>query len=137
PSTSATGQFDYTTDQDWKATSRCEVRTSRASDGFLAGLAMAGRLDPAWTALGRTEMDFENLRSQGQRVRDRVQFGLAYRAPQSRWDALGRYEIHYDRGPLAPGAAPDRLAHVISLHAVGPAGGGFQTSLAWAGKQVR
>jgi hypothetical protein len=82
-------------------------------------------------------MDFENLRSAGQQVRDRVQIGFAYRAAASRWDGLGRYELHYDRGPLAAGEAPRRLAHVVSLHGAGPAGGGFETSLAWAGKLVR
>ena len=137
PTTALTGAFEYTGDETWKATSRCEIRTSRASDGFLAGMAMAGRVNESWTALGRTLMDFENLRSAGQRVRDRVQLGFAYRATAHRWDGLGRYELHYDRGPLAAGESPRRLAHVISLHGAGPARGGFEASLAWAGKLVR
>ena len=137
PTTAVTGALDYTADENWKATSRAEIRTSRASDGFLASMAMAGRMNPSWTALGRTLMDFEDMRSQGQHVRDRVQIGFAYRAAAHRWDALGRYELHYDRDPALGLATTQRLAHVVSLHGAGPAGGGFESSLAWAGKLLR
>jgi large repetitive protein len=136
PTTAATGAFEYTADENWKATSRLELRSNRSSDGFLVSLAMAGRVNPTWTALGRTLMDFEDMRAQGQNLRDRLQIGFAYRAPGVGWDGLGRYELHYDRTP-APGFDVDRrLAHVLSLHAAGPAGRGFETSLSWAGKIV-
>jgi large repetitive protein len=137
PTTAATGAFEYTADENWKATSRLELRSNRSSDGFLASLAMAGRVNATWTALGRTLMDFENMRAQGQNLRDRVQVGFAYRAPGSSWDALGRYELHYDRTPAASFDADRRLAHVLSLHASGPAGRGLQTSFSWAGKIVQ
>jgi hypothetical protein len=136
PSTAATGAFDYTPDQAWKASSRLELRSSRASDGLLASMAMAGRMNRTWTALGRTLMDFENLRAQGERVRDRLQVGLAARPSGSGWDALGRYELHYDRGPLDAGLFSRRLAHVLSLHGTGPSPGGLNASFSWAGKIV-
>lgn len=136
PSTAATGAFDFTQDPMWKANSRVELRSSRASDGLLTSMAMAGRMNPTWTALGRTLIDFENLRSQGQRVRDRLQVGLAARAPGSGWDALGRYELHYDREPGAEGEFTRRLAHVLSLHGTGPSPFGTTSSFSWAGKLV-
>jgi uncharacterized repeat protein (TIGR01451 family) len=136
PTTAATGAFDYTPDERWKASSRLELRSSRASDGLLASMAMAGRLNHTWTALGRTLMDFENMREQGVRVRDRLQFGLAARPSDTGWDALGRYELHYDRGPLDAGLFSRRLAHVLSLHGTGPSPGGMIASFSWAGKVV-
>ena len=136
PTTAVTGAFEYTTDESWKATARCEIRTARASDGFLASMAMAGRVNPRWTALGRTLIDFENLRAEGQRLRDRLQLGCAYRPAGGGWDGLGRYELHYERGPLATAAAARRLAHVLSMHAAGRLRGGFESSLAGAAKLV-
>ncbi|MBI1798941.1 MAG: DUF11 domain-containing protein, partial [Candidatus Eisenbacteria bacterium] len=137
PTTAATGAFEYTADENWKATSRIELRSNRASDGFLSSMAMAGRMNDAWTALGRTVLDYENLRAHGQRLRDRVQCGFSYRSPAGGWDGLGRYELHYDRAPQGAGDVNRRLAHVLSLHGTGPAGGGFVTSLSWAGKILR
>jgi hypothetical protein len=136
PTTAATGAFDYTAEQSWKASSRLELRSSRASDGLLASMAMAGRMNSTWTALGRTLMDFENMRAQGQRVRDRLQIGLAARPAGSGWDALGRYELHYDRTPADSGTSSRRLAHVLSLHTTGPSPGGWAASFSWAGKLV-
>ena len=136
PTTALTGALESTNDENWKATSRCEVRTSRASDGLLTSMAAAGRVNDTWTALGRTLLDFENLRAQGRQLRDRIQIGFAHRGIASCWDALGRYELHYDREPDALAIETSRLAHVISLHAAGPLGNGYESSLAWAGKHV-
>ena len=136
PTTAVTAAFEYSDDDDWKATSRCEIRTARASDGFLASMGMAGRMTPSWTALGRTLIDYQNLRSQGRRLRDRMQLGLAWRPASGGWDGLGRYELHYDRGLEPASPSLRRVAHVVSLHAAGPVRGGCDASLAWAAKRV-
>jgi hypothetical protein len=122
PTSAITGAIESLHDTDVKASARVELRSTRSEDRMLWGLATAWRLDSTWTALGRAQMDLADDGLQGISTRQRLQVGMAFRRPESdRWTALGRYELHADRGGLVNGViAGHRTANILSLHAAGP-----------------
>uniref|UniRef100_A0A832I1U3 DUF11 domain-containing protein n=1 Tax=Eiseniibacteriota bacterium TaxID=2212470 RepID=A0A832I1U3_UNCEI len=135
--TALSGSIEHAEDRDWRGSSRLEVRTGRATDAVLHTLAAAVRLDSAWTALGRELISVEDRRRGRGAARLRLQTGLAYRQPRREdWDALGRYELRFDRQADAPGERRRRVAHVVSTHATGRLLDVFTVSGGWAGKRV-
>ncbi len=135
PSTALTGSVDWTEDPLWKGSSRAEVRTNRSSDQFLQSLAAAVRLDSAWTGLGRHLLTLERRHGQGGDARERLQLAFAYR-PGGPFDAIGRWELRYDREAPGIGERTRRVANIAGLATTARAGE-FETSLAWAGKVTR
>lgn len=135
PSTAVTGSVDWTDDPLWKGSSRAEVRTNRSSDQFLQSLAAAVKLDSAWTGLGRHLLTLERRHGQGGDARERLQLAFAYR-PGGPFDALGRWELRYDREAPGLGLRTRRIANIAGLATTGRAGE-VETSVAWSGKLTR
>ena len=110
---------------------------------MLATFAGAYRLGPRWSGLARSAFSVNDDATGLFTLRERAQLGFAYR-PGAGWDALGRYELHYDasEGSVTPaaGTAPladasgRKLVHVVSLHSDGPLGPRATGAFAWAGK---
>jgi len=134
-STALTGSVDWTDDPVWKGSSRAEVRTNRSADQFLQSMAAAVKLDSAWTGLGRHLLTLERRHGQGGDARERLQLAFAYR-PGAAWDAIGRWELRYDREAPGAGARTRRVANIAGFAATGRAGA-VEGSLAWAGKLTR
>ncbi len=134
-STAITGSVEWTGDAVWKGSSRAELRTSRSSDQFLQGMAGAVKLDSAWTGLGRYLLTLERRHRQGSAARERMQLAAAYR-PGGAWDALARWELHYDLETIPPETPVRRVANVAGFAATGRSKG-YEGSLAWAGKLTR
>ena len=143
PSTALTGSVDWAEDPVWKGSARMEVRTSRAADQILQTMAAAVKLDTAWTALGRHALTIGGSRSgAGRDAREQLQLALAFRDPNAlprragRWDALGRWELLYERDPGA-GLRHRRVANVLGINGTGRFPRGWSSNLAWAGKLTR
>lgn len=134
--TALTGSVDFSEDEQWKGSSRVEIRTSRASDGFLQSLAAAVKLDSAWTGLARHVLSVNDLHASGGEARERLQLGFAWR-PGGAWDGLGRWELRYDRDAQPGEPRRRRVANVLALTAVGRVDDHLATSLAWSGKLTR
>jgi hypothetical protein len=143
PSTALSGSVDWTDDPVWKGSARMEVRTSRAVDQILQTMAAAVKLDTAWTALGRHALTIGGASTgAGRDAREQLQLALAYRDPGAlprragRWDALGRWELLYERDPGAD-LRHRRIANVLGLNTTGRFPRGWSSNLAWAGKLTR
>jgi uncharacterized repeat protein (TIGR01451 family) len=135
PTMAVTGAIETTDDEQVKASTRIEVRTARTGASILTTAGLACRLDSVWTALGRNLLSLSTDASNGSQQRDRFQIGVAYRRPdRAAWDALGRYELHYDRDPTPGSASRLRLANVLSVRGTGDVFGFMTASIAWAGK---
>ncbi|HKQ56777.1 MAG TPA: hypothetical protein VJY35_02815, partial [Candidatus Eisenbacteria bacterium] len=138
PMTALTGALESTGDSDTRASTRMEFRTGRASDTYLSTIALATRLDHAWTLLGRTVASLADERARGMQLRLRLQIGMVYRRPDTEhWDLLSRYELHVDREADLPRSRRLRSANVFSLHTTGRSFELVTTTLSWAGKVVR
>jgi uncharacterized repeat protein (TIGR01451 family) len=135
PSTAVTGSVDWTEDPQWKGSSRAEVRTNRSSDQFLQSFAAAVQLDSAWTGLGRHLLTLERRHGQGGDARERLQMAFAYR-PGGDWDAIGRWELRYDREAPQAGPRLRRVANIGGLATTGR-GNGYEVTLGWTGKVTR
>ncbi len=140
PSTALSGSVDWAEDPRWKGSARMEVRSSRAADQVLQTMAAAVKLDSSWTALGRHALTFGgSAAGTGRGAREQLQLALAFRDPGGppralgRWDALGRWELLYERSPGA-GLRHRRLANVLGVNGTGRFPRGWSTNLAWAGK---
>jgi hypothetical protein len=134
PSTAVTAALETAGDEDLMASGRLEVRTSGASNAWLASAGLAQRLDPRWTVLGRVVLHVTDD-AQGLAAQERLQAGFALRPPGPAWSLFGRYELLYDRDH------PDdlthrRIANVLSLHATGPLADVVTGSIAWTGKRI-
>jgi uncharacterized repeat protein (TIGR01451 family) len=137
PTTAVTGSLDYADGEACQGSTRIEVRSGRAGDGFLTTLAGACRLDRTWTLIMRNAISVTDERSRGNHARERLQFGFACRSPGAdAWSGLGRYELRYDREAPGAGSSERRLVHVISSHATGRVDEHFNLSVAWAGKRA-
>ncbi|MBI5170148.1 MAG: DUF11 domain-containing protein [Candidatus Eisenbacteria bacterium] len=138
PTTALTGAVDFTGDDVWKGSSRFEVRTSRASDQFLQGMAAAVRLDSAWTALGRQLLTLTRTHGAGAEARERLQLGFAWR-PNGPYEALGRWEFRYDREAPNAAAGIGRVRHVANIAALSGSATkrAWEGTLGWAGKLTR
>jgi uncharacterized repeat protein (TIGR01451 family) len=143
PSTAVAGSLDWTEDPRWKGSARMEVRSSNAADQVLQTMAGAVKLDSAWTALGRHQLSLGGSTALGGReTGEDLMFALAFRDPggppraTGRWDALGRWELHYDRFP-GDGERNLRVANVVGLNGMGRFPSGWNANLAWAGKLTR
>jgi hypothetical protein len=143
PTTSFTSALEALGDTAVKASARFELRSTRASDRALLTMAMASKLDPAWTAIVRNTAELADERSNGTQLRDRLQLGLAFRPGRGEaWASLARYDLHYERGGLASAASASaplavapggrRIANVLSAHATGPFDRSVDVSLAAA-----
>jgi hypothetical protein len=143
PSTALTGSVDWTEDPVWKGSARMEVRSSRAADQILQTMAAAVKLDTSWTALGRHALTLGGaLGGAGRDAREDLELALAYRDPgglprgAGRWDALGRWELIYERDPSLE-LRHRRVANVIGVNTTGRFPHGWTSNLAWAGKLTR
>ena len=137
PTTAITGGIESLGDDDVKSSSRMEVRNTRGSQSFLWGMAAAWRLDSTWTTLARSLTNVTTDVANGTTSRERLQLGLSWRPSESaRWAALGRYELHYDRGAIDTGLRARRIANVLSAHAAGPMFEVVDASVALAAKFV-
>jgi hypothetical protein len=136
PVTAITTSLDYRESADWKGSARYEVRTSRSGDSFLATMAVAGRVDSAWTALCRNILGFSDEGASGY-ARERFLVGLTYRPTSpNAWETLARYELRFDREQAVLDAARRRVAHVVSLHTTGRLLDHVTPSFGVAGKTV-
>ncbi len=148
PSTSIAGSVDWSEDPRWKGSARMEARSSRAADQILQTMAAAVKLDSSWTALGRHALTFGGSpQGAGREGREHLQLAFAYRDAASsrpgmgtpalgRWDALGRWELHYERRP-GGGVLHRRVANVVGVNGTGRFPRGWRANLAWAGKLTR
>jgi hypothetical protein len=143
PSTALTGNLDWTEDPVWKGSTRMEVRSSRAADQILQTMAAAVKLDSSWTGLGRHALSFGgSLDGAGREAREDLQLAFAFRdaggPPRAtgRWDALGRWELHYERLP-GNGQRNRRVANVVGVNGTGRFPRNLRANLAWAGKLTR
>lgn len=114
-STSGTVSLGYTERDDWKASTRVEVRFSDATDTFLHTFGYAHKMNENWTFLTRT-IYFQQENS-GVDSRDmqqaRLLTGFAYRPIKNdTWNALFRYEIKYEDGSLDFKDDLKRIAHI-------------------------
>jgi uncharacterized repeat protein (TIGR01451 family) len=112
--TAATAGFEYLRKEDSKLTGRVEVRTTDDNDHWLSTLGYAHKLDDCWTALSRSILDYNNLKTggQGDVFRSRTQFGVAYRPVDSDvWNALARTEYKYEHDESDPTQPIER--HVV------------------------
>ncbi len=135
PTTALTGSVDFGDDPVWKGSARAEVRTSRASDQFLQTMAAAVKLDSVWTALGRHQLFVAREHVGGSQARERLGLAFAYRPDGDAWDALGRWELRYDRtaGPVRT----RRVSNIVGFSGTGQVARATRTSLSWAGKITR
>ncbi|HEV2106129.1 MAG TPA: hypothetical protein VGU27_10410, partial [Candidatus Eisenbacteria bacterium] len=137
-STALTGSVDWTEDPVWKGSSRMEIRTDRASDQFLEGMAAAVRLDSTWTALGRHLLTLTDAHANGVTASERLLLAFACRAPGAGgWDGLGRWEVRYDRDPASVADHHRRIANIVAAEGAGPVAHDWRATLAWAGKLTR
>ena len=122
PTSAITGAIESLEDTDVKTSARIEVRSTRGNDRFLWSMAGAWRVDSTWTTLGRSITDVLDDHVNGTRMRERLQFGVAYRRPESAsWTGLARYELHMDRGGAGLVTPTGRrVANVMSAQATGP-----------------
>ncbi len=135
PTTAVTGGLESLDDPNVKVSTRMELRTSRASDGYLMTMAGAFRANRAWSVIGRTLTDINRGHDRGNAVRMRTQLGFAYRNPdREAFDALGRYELRIDREPTDATHRTRHLAHMVALNSTGRLARSLQASLGWAGK---
>ncbi|MEO5988890.1 MAG: carboxypeptidase-like regulatory domain-containing protein [Candidatus Eisenbacteria bacterium] len=135
PTTALTGSVDFGEDTAWKGSARAEVRTSRASDQFLQTMAAAVKLDSVWTALGRHQLFVSREQAGGGQARERLGLAFAYRPGGQAWDALGRWELRYDRsGGLARSR---RVSNILGFSGTGRLTHATRASLSWAGKLTR
>jgi len=148
PSTALAGSVDWAEDPRWKGSARMEVRSSRAADQILQTMAAAVKLDSSWTALGRHALTFGgSLDGAGREAREHLQVAFAFRdaggawpgapAPaHGRWDALGRWELRYERRP-GGGVLHRRVVNVLGVNGTARFPRGARANLAWAGKLTR
>jgi uncharacterized repeat protein (TIGR01451 family) len=143
PSTAVTGSVDWTEDPRWKGSARMEVRTSNVADQVLQTMAGAVKLDSSWTGLARHELSLGGSTAlEGRETREDLEFALSFRdaggPPRTtgRWDALGRWELHYERLP-GEGQIRRRVANVLGLNGMGRFPRGWNATTAWAGKLTR
>ena len=146
PSTALSGSLDWVDDPRWKGSLRMEGRTSRESDQVLQSMAAAVKLDSSWTGLVRHQFTLGGSRGPAADDADeRLQLAMAYRDPGGaprrfgRWDVLGRWDLIYERPPVAlaegeAGSLQRHIANVIGLNGTGRLVRGFTTNVAWAGK---
>lgn len=135
PTTALTGSVDFGDDPVWKGSGRAEIRTSRTSDQFLQSMAAAVKLDSSWTAIGRHQLFVSRQTLGGGEARERLGAAFAYRPEAATWDALGRWELRYDRvGGLARSR---RVSNIVGFSGTGRVARSTRTSLAWAGKITR
>ena len=148
PSTALTGSVDFTGETGWKGSGRMEIRDGRDQLQFLQSLAAAVALDSAWTGLVRHLLTVNDAHGGSTRgdAQERLQLAAAWR-PGGVWDALMRWEFHYDRGtaavpsdaaalaPVDPRAR--RVANVLAGNVTGRIARRDAVALGWAGKLVR
>ncbi len=143
PSTAVSGSVDWADDPRWKGSARMEVRSSSTADQVLQTMAGAVKLDSSWTALGRHQLSLGGSTAlAGRETREDLEVALAFRdaggPPRAtgRWDALSRWELHYERLP-GDGEPNRRVANVIGLNGMGRFPNSWNANVAWAGKLTR
>ena len=120
--TALTGAIEFTQDSLWKATARAEYYARDGADNVLGSLGYARKLSEEWTFLGNSI--FSTLLD-GDRGFARTRLGMAYRdTDRNRWNALARYEHHYEQDVLRPdaqdaglgGVPSTQSAHIFGAH---------------------
>ena len=123
-SASALGGGLEWTDDVWRASTRLEWRQLDATPGlnnttesWMNTIAVARKLDAAWTALIRNYLLMTDDRSiDGIQLQNRFQVGAAYRpVNQNSFDALMRYENKYQLNQeITP--SESSIAHIVSVN---------------------
>lgn len=131
-----TAALELTTNPDWKATARAEVRRSEATEGALVTAGIAARLSHTLTFLGKSTVAFQHGRqSGGLRADALLQTGLAYRSLESLGlNALAKYEYRLERDTSF--ANVRRAVHIIAANVNYQAARDTVYTLRYAGKRV-
>lgn len=131
-----TAALELTTNPDWKATVRAEVRHADASEGALVTAGIAARLSHSLTFLGKSTVAFQHGRqSGGIRTDALLQTGLAYRSLESLGlNALAKYEFRLERDTSF--ANVRRAVHIIAANVNYQAARDTVYTLRYAGKRV-
>ncbi|HEX8464985.1 MAG TPA: hypothetical protein VF627_10255, partial [Abditibacterium sp.] len=104
--TALTGGLEYTRSENFKGTSRLELRRAATSDSVLGTLGAAARLNREVTVLARGIFNFQRGRDEAANAaQHRFQLGVSYRdRDDDRWVALGKYEFRQTKNGTAQGA---------------------------------
>ena len=131
-----TAALELTTNPNWKATARAEVRRSDASEGVLTTAGIAARLSHTLTFLGKGTVSFQHGRQGGGiRTDALLQTGLAYRALESLGlNALAKYEYRLERDTSF--ANVRRAVHIIAANLNYQADRDTVYTVRYAGKRV-
>ena len=109
--TAITGAVEYTANPLWKLTGRLEWRSAPSGDNFLGTLGYAHKVSTNFTMLFRSMVDQLGT----DQWREVTQFGIAYRQTNDdKWNALARYENHYDENDQISGTNAHYQANVIT-----------------------
>jgi large repetitive protein len=132
-----TSGIDYTADPLWKGSARLELRRDAAADTWLSTLSAARKLDEDWTLLARNLLSLADNKTQGDKLQDRFQVGVAYRDSVSRGsNALARYEYKLERDGSDLAAIAKRHVHIVSAHADRQLGAAWLVQGHYAGKAL-
>ncbi|KOR31035.1 hypothetical protein TI04_02985, partial [Achromatium sp. WMS2] len=97
-STAVTAGIEYTANKNWKGSARIELRDAATSSSILNSLALAWRISPGWTFLGRSIYAYTDNVNSTDTDQRRLQLGFAYRDPEEDfWNFLARYEYRLDK----------------------------------------
>ena len=96
------------------------VAGDQTENQYLSTLSLARKMDRDWTFLARNYL-LANSYSNGTRLQDRLQFGMAWRpVDHNRFNMLGRYEYKTQRDtrPISTTVLPEDTyrAHIVSVH---------------------
>lgn len=114
-----TGGLEYTANPRMKTSTRLEWRQSTQSDSTLGSVGFAYKLDDDWTTLARGVRSVieDKGATAGERIKMRVQAGLAYRdSATDVWNALGRVEFRNEVDTTQPARPLKSSMALGSLH---------------------
>jgi uncharacterized repeat protein (TIGR01451 family) len=117
--TAATFALEYTASENWKGSTRLEVRRGDAQESLLFTAGLAARMNRDWTALARNSYDLTRNRTDGsEHVIERVQAGIAWRDHDTnRWNALARVEHRLESDDTTQGVQLRTATQLFSLNA--------------------
>ena len=111
--------LEYTASENWKGSTRLELRDGTTQDSLLFTVGLAAKMNRDWTMLARNAYTLtKNDTGGGEQVIDRMQAGLAYRDNETnRWNALARIEYRVQNDDTQPGVDLKSSTTIISAHA--------------------
>ena len=117
--TAATAGIEYLKNENWKATTRVEGRWADSTNALIHTAAFAKKVSNDITFLTKNTINYiENkAENQGNHLRNRFQFGLAWRDfEQNKLDILSKIEYYYENNQTNLESAFKRQAYVSSTH---------------------